>query len=183
MNTQKMKRLFPALAAILISMTLLFLACDKKEKSTGIGPTYGSTGNPNPNNQTVTGSTTFSNPATQNSQLQVSGGGWQDETCIATGSLVLKRSHTDGAKVSLTFASVPQTGTYAISTVAGSGACAMTIVDAPSQPKGIVWVGKSGSVNVTNAGGGITATFTNVVCTQQSFNFPQVVASGTVGCN
>ena len=164
----------------LIIVTGMF-SCEKK-KSTGIRPDYSATGNPNPNNQTVTGSSTFTNPATDNTSILIGDIGWTNLTCISTQSLTLK-GYYDKTDVTLSFASAATTNTYAISQLAGPGTCAMTIVNAPEQPAGTVWVAKTGSVVVINTPNSINAIFKNVVCTQKSFNFPTVTASGTLSCN
>jgi hypothetical protein len=162
-------------------ITLVIFSCEKKQ-SDGIAPTYGTTGNPHPNEQTVTGSTTYSNPATKNTALIVGGSGWSNPTCGSTKSVTLKgvSNETD---VTLSFATAIKSGTYAIATIPGSQACALTIVNAPDQPAGIIWYGKSGSVAVTTTSSSINAKFTNIVCTQKNFNFPVVSASGTLSCS
>ncbi len=168
-----------------LSLVLIagFLACEKK-KSTGITPTYGATGNPNPGDQTVTGTTTYSNPATENSSLFVGGSGWTNPTCGSTNSVILK-GFNGSIEVTLSFASSIRSGTYAIaSSPSGTTACALTILNAPNQPAGIVWYGKSGSIAVTTSSSAINANFINsVVCAQQNFNFPTVSVSGGLGCS
>src|SRR5687768_4317430 len=129
---------------------LAFFACEKK-KSEGIAPTYGATGNPNPNSQTVTGTTTHSNPATENTSMIVGGSGWTNPTCGSTFSITLK-GYNGSSDVTLSFASVIKTGNYVIAaTPSGTSSCAMTIVNAPNQPAGIVWYGKSGTVAVNSS--------------------------------
>jgi hypothetical protein len=58
----------------------------------------------------------------------------------------------------------------------------MTIVNAPNQPAGLTWYAKQGIVAVTTSTSNITAQFANIVCTQQTFNFPTVNATGTLSC-
>jgi hypothetical protein len=175
-----MKKSFVLFAALAIVLGFI-LSCEKKNNSNAIAPDYGATGNPYPNNQTVTGSTSFTNPATENTSLQVGGSGWSNYTCLTTGSLTL-RGYSGNTDVTLSFASAATSGTYAVSTQVASGVCAMTITNAPNQPAGTVWVGKSGIVTVITTTSSIRADFTNIVCTQQTFNFPNVSASGFLVC-
>jgi hypothetical protein len=168
--------------SLFLTSAVLFISCQKKE-STGIAPTYGTTGNPNPGNQTVTGSTTFSNPATENSSQPVGGPGWSNPTCGSTNSMTLK-GFSDDTDVTLNFAAPIKTGTYAVgSAPSGTVVCALTLVNAAGQPKGIIWYGRSGSVVVNTTSTSISAAFTNIVCTQQTFNYPQVIVSGNLGCS
>jgi hypothetical protein len=176
-----MKKSFVLLTSLLLVLIVSTVSCEKK-KSSGIKPDYSATGNPNPDLQTVTGTNTYTNPATQNSSILVGDIGWSNLTCISTNSLILKGEY-DKTKVILTFASVATTGTYAVSSTAGQGSCAMQIINAPSQPEGIVWVAKTGSVVVNTTSVSINAVFKNVICTQASFNFPTVNATGTLSCN
>ena len=175
------KRSFLILSALAIVM-FVGLACEKKGDKNAIQPDYSATGNPNPNNQTVTGAATFSNPAFQNTSIVIGNIGWSNLTCTSTGSTTLKGT-SGNTEVTLNFAGAATQGTYAITTMPATGACAMTIVNAPNQPAGIVWIGKSGSVVVNTSSTSINAFFTNVVCTQQTFNFPTVAASGTLSCS
>jgi hypothetical protein len=159
---------------------LLILSCDKKDPN-GIGPGYGTTGNPNPNNQTTTGSPTYSNPATENSPITIGGTGWTNPTCGTTNSLNLKG--VNGIiDVTLAFPSLIKAGVYTISQSGEANTCALTILNAPLQPAGIVWVGKSGLVTVTTSSTNIAANFSGIICTQQSFNYPTVTANGNLSC-
>lgn len=151
-------------------------------------PTYtqSSTGTGNPNlnggNQTTTGTATITNPATQNSSLLVGGSGWSNATCISTSSITLK--NINGATdVTLNFLSPPTSGTYVIAANPASQACALTVVNAPNQPAGVVWYGKTGEVVINTTATSIDASFSGILCTQQNFNFPTVGVSGTMGCN
>ncbi len=162
-------------------------SCKDKNSKNAITPDYGATGNPNPNNQTVTGSTTYTSPATQNTSFLVGDIGWSNPSCISTGSLSLRatKGNTD---VLLTFAAPPaSTGssTYAIGALPASGICAVTVINAPDQPAGVVWYGKSGTVVVTTNSTSINASLigSGIVCTQKDFNFPQVVITGGLGCS
>ncbi|PBQ33506.1 hypothetical protein CNR22_17560 [Sphingobacteriaceae bacterium] len=165
--------------AIVISFTF---SCKDKNSSSAIKPDYSATGNPYPNNQTVTGSTTFTSPATQNTSLLVGDIGWSNPTCASSQSLSLKGTK-DNIDVILVFNTAITSGTYAISQIPGSGTCQMTVLNAPNQPAGVYWIGKSGSVIVSTSSTSINANLINVVCTQKDFNFPQVTVTGVLGCN
>lgn len=164
-------------------MVIIGLSCEKKPgDKNAIRPEYGSTGNPNPNHQTVTGSTSYSNPATQNTSIEVGTVGWQNLTCASTNSATLK-ANSGNTQVTISFPGAVSNGTYMVATSPAPGACAMSIVNAPNQPAGIIWIGRSGTVVVNTTTASINAFFSGIVCTQQTFNFPTVVASGTVSCN
>jgi hypothetical protein len=125
---------------------------------------------------------TPTNPATQNTSLQVGGSGWLNANCSASSSLSLV-SINGQTNVYLNFGSAMTSGTYAISTGTFSpNTCQLTVTSAPNQPPTITWYGKTGSVIVNATSTGITATINNVICTQTSFNFPVVAVSGTMGC-
>jgi hypothetical protein len=175
-----MKKTFAILTSVIVILTVIS-SCEKKGSKDAIAPNYGATGNPNPNNQTVTGANSYSNPATQNTSILIGNFGWSNLTCSSTNSATLKGT-TGNTDVSLSFAGVALSGTYNIALVAGQNACAMTIVNAPNQPAGLIWYGKSGMVVVNQTSTSINAQFSNVVCTQQTFNFPTVNASGTLSC-
>ncbi|MBL7931801.1 MAG: hypothetical protein JNL60_07865 [Bacteroidia bacterium] len=167
---------------LMITAVLVTISCQKKNDSDAIAPTYGSTGNPYPNNQTVTGSTSFTNPATQNSSIDVGNSvGWTNPTCLTTGSITL-RAFKGSTEVVLTFAQPALTNTYSIGTPQGTVSCGIQINNAPNQPAGISWLGKSGNVIVQVSASNITAVLNNVVCTQSNFNFPTVLATGFVAC-
>lgn len=191
---------------ILSFFALLFCFCEKKKDNvatppsastntstttiTGtLGPIYfedttGITlGNPTATLVTVTGTSTNNlNPSSQNSSLQTGGAGWSNLTCASTNSLTLKtiNGNTD---VTITFSAPPTFGTYQVSQNLGAGLCSIIVNNAPSQPAGVVWYGKTGSVTVTSSTAGISGVFNNVSCVQQTFNFPQVTINGTLGCN
>lgn len=177
---------FKALGLTLIFSSLLLLACEKKDPSTGITPDYkqnsGTGGNPNQNNPTVTGTTTLTNPATENSSLLVGGSGWSNPTCPSTNSLALKGINGE-TQVTLSFASTIKTGTFLVGTVTSASVCALTIVNAPNQPVGVSWIGNGGQVVVNITGTSINATFTSIQCTQPTFIYPVVSASGTLSCS
>lgn len=177
-----MKKQF-VLFGVLITAIVVSFACQKKENSDAIAPTYGSTGNPYPNNQTVTGSTSFTNPATQNTSVDVgNSAGWTNPTCLTTGSITL-RAFKGSTEVVLSFAQIATTGTYNIASVAqGTVSCALQINNASDQPAGVSWFGKTGTVYVTVSPSNITAILNNCVCTQSNFNFPTVMATGFIAC-
>jgi hypothetical protein len=175
-----MKKLI-ALATVTV-LLIGYSSCRKKEESTAITPDYSATGNPNPGAQTVTGATSYSNPATKNSSILVGNSGWSNLTCPSTSSSTLRGS--DGSsEVVLNFSGAATTGVYAIALTPAAGACAMTLKNAPNQPAGIPWYAKSGNVTVSVTPSSINAYFSNIVCTQQSFNFPTVNATGTLSCS
>ena len=174
-----MKRHF-ALICLAIVLSVAFSCKDKNNKS-AISPDYGATGNPYPNNQTVTGSTSYTSPATKNTSFEVGNIGWSNPSCISTGSLAL-RATKDNIDVILTFGSIVTNGTYLISNTLGTGTCMLTIYNAPNQPAGVYWYAKSGSVIITITATSITANLSNVVCAQKEFNFPQVSITGVLAC-
>ncbi|MCC6371312.1 MAG: hypothetical protein IT236_09935 [Bacteroidia bacterium] len=179
-----MKRHIILFSTFMILAGISVLSCGKK-KSSGISPTYSTTagGNPNPNVPTVTGNATPTNPATENTFIQVGGSGWSNPTCGTTNSLSLK-GFNGSIDVTLSFASTIPVGsnTFAVGAAPGAGIVGLSILNAPNQPAGIVWYGKSGSVVVNATASNINANFNGVVCTQASFNFPSVTASGFLSC-
>ena len=179
-----MKKQVTVFAGLALILVFLALSCAKK-KSTGIAPGYkaenGTGGNPNANNPTVTGSTQSNNLATQNSNLVVGGSGWSNPTCGSTNSLTLKGINGN-INVTITFASIPTTNTFVVGTTGPNG-CNVTVNEAPNQPAGIVWIGKSGQVVVNVSASSINATLSNVQCVQQTFNYPVVSVSGVIGCS
>ena len=177
-----MKKQFLLISGFAIFLTLVLFSCQKKNDSSAITPGYGATGNPNPNNQTVTGATTYTSPATQNSSLLVGNSGWSNPTCSSSSSLILKGVNGD-ISVTLAFSSAATSGTYAVSQTPSTGACVLTVINAPNQPAGLVWVGKSGNVVVTTNSTSINAQLNGITCVQQSFQFPMVTVSGVIACS
>ena len=184
-----MKKYFIVATGLALTLTLVFIACTKKKDNKAITPTYkeeanGTGGNPTKNEVTVTGTATnITNPASSNSSIQTGGSGWSNPSCITTSSLSIKgvNGSTD---VTVNFAAPPTAGTYQVGANVGVGYCTVVVSNAPNQPGGIVWYGKTGSVSVTTPStGGIGATLNNVSCVQQTFNFPQVTVNGGIGCN
>jgi hypothetical protein len=176
-----------AISSITFFLAVMLFSCTKKTNDpNAISPNFkdnsGTGGNPNANNPTVTGSTVAANPATENSSLLVSGSGWTNPTCGSTNSLTLKGINGN-ISVTLSFATAPLTGTYSIGSTAGPGVCSMKVIDPPNQPAGIVWIGKSGVINVVTSASSINASFSSVRCTQESFSLPEVSVSGALGCS
>lgn len=176
----------------LIVVGLIFYACKKKDSKTcgdasAIKPSYktectGTGGNPNAGNATHTGSVPITNPASENSSLIAGGGGWLNPSCASTGGLILEGVN-GSTKVTLQFSQSPTTGNYNVSNISGPTNVAVTVLNAPNQPSGIVWYGKTGVVSVTSSTNAINATFSGIQCVQSNFNFPVVTVSGQVGCN
>ncbi|MBS1650396.1 MAG: hypothetical protein JSU07_00130 [Bacteroidetes bacterium] len=168
---------------------IIFFSCNKKNSDNSIAPTYrqnatGTGANPNVNVQTTTGTNTVVNPATNNSSINTGGSGWSNPTCASSSSLVIQ-GNNGSTQVTITFATPPSAGNYAVGQYASAGVCAVQAVNAPGQPANIVWYSKtnSGSVSVQTSTSGITAYVNNVQLVQQNFNFPAVTVSGTVSCN
>ncbi len=185
-----MKKNIFILAGTFAIASLIFVACKKKDDNT-IHPTYkedatGTASNPQPNNVTVTGTSTVTNPATENSSLYAGGAGWSNPTCITTNSLYLKGNSGD-TEVTLSFAVPPAVGTqtYNVGASPSLNSVSIIITKAPNQPAGIVWYGKSGVLTVSSSTSAVSAviTGTGVLCLQSTFNFPQVILTGLLGCN
>jgi len=186
-----MKKHIYTLTGIVAIASLVLFACKKKQDDT-IKPDYkedatGTASNPQPNNVTVTGTSTVTNPATQNSSIYVGNAGWSNLSCISTNSLSLK-SDNGTTQVTLNFVQPPAIGgpfTYQVASSPGIGVVAITITNAPNQPAGTVWYGRSGTISVSSTTSAVNAviTGTGVSCVQSTFNFPQVTLSGLLGCN
>src|SRR5436190_23518837 len=97
----------------MLFIACLIGACEKKNQDNAISPSYGATGNPNPGAQTVTGNTTPTNPATENTALSIGGPGWTNPTCGSTFSITLK-GFNGTTDVTLSFAKAMKTATYNI---------------------------------------------------------------------
>ena len=175
-----MKKQLILVTGVFVLISLCIASCGKK-KSDGIAPTYGSTGNPNPSNPTVTGNVTPTNPATDNSAVYVGGNGWSNPTCGTTNSIALK-AYNGTVDVTLAFSSAITSGTYAVGPSPAANVCALTILNPPNQPSGIVWYGRTGNIVVNTTSASINASFSGIVCTQANFNFPTVTANGFIGC-
>jgi len=185
------KLIFPA---FLMAFAIGITSCETLNDDNAITPTYkenstGTGANPNIGNVTVTGSATLTNPATQNSAIQVGGSGWSFDACVVNGT-VLKGTllGTDPlTEVTLTFGTAPAAGNYSLTNTAPSGnLCRIVINNSPGQPGGITWYSKSGLVtvttNTTTTPTTINASFCNVQCLQQTFLFPVVTACGYLVC-
>ncbi len=122
------------------------------------------------------------NPSTQNSSINIGGAGWYSASCASTNSLTLKAINGP-IDATIYFLFAPNSGTYAIAASPLPGACSLSILNAPNQPANVMWYGKTGQVVVNVTSGGISATLSNIQCTQQNFNFPVVVANGNISCN
>jgi len=163
-------------------------ACKDKTNGNAITPTYkensnGTGANPNIGNVTVTGKTEMSDPATENSSLQVGGSGWSYEACVNGGKTLIANLDGTTTKVQLNFSSVPLSGTYtAVMGTPGALQCQMIVKDAPGQPRDIFWYSKTGSVIVTNSGGTISVSYCNVQCLQLNYLFPVLTVCGYQVC-
>ncbi len=188
-----MKKLIFSSALLLAGISLfLVYSCDKDPNDpNAIQPTNkeestGTAANPNIGVVTVTGTSTLTNPATNNSSQCVNCGGWSFEGCVNSTSVTLTGHGPGGTTAVLSFAVPPPTvgiTIYNLSSGAPSGTtlARLTITDATGQPAGIVWTSKSGTAAVTGSAG-VVATFNNIQCLQTSFLFPVVTASGTLSC-
>ncbi|MFN8231298.1 MAG: hypothetical protein U0V03_10290 [Bacteroidia bacterium] len=172
-----------------VLLSVIIIACTKKKDNGAITPTYkeaagGTAGNPNVGNQTVTGTNTVTNPATSNSQLIAGGSGWLNSACVTSSSLSVKGTNGT-SNVTITFGTILPSGSTTLqvaSTPIGNSACSVVVDNAPNQPSGITWYGKSGTVIVQTNSTGINAQCIGVQCAQQNFNFPTVSVSGSVSC-
>ena len=199
------KFLYPSLLAVVASTLFFAYGCNDKNNpnnKNAIQGTYkeestGTAANPNIGVVTVTGTSTLTNPATQNTSIQVAGAGWSYDGCVNNTILIgtsALTAHNGSTQVNIVFGSqaiVPTAPTVQYTLTAGTpsaGQAKMTISNAPGQPDGIVWYSKSGLLTVTtvtsSVGGGsqTTASFNNVQCLQYSFLFPVVTASGAMVC-
>ncbi|MGZ3883532.1 MAG: hypothetical protein ACXVPQ_03145 [Bacteroidia bacterium] len=192
------KFVYPSLLALALACGVIIVSCDKdpnnansiqgtnKEQSTGTAA------NPNIGVVTVTGTSTLTNPATQNSALQVSGAGWSYDACTNTSTMTGSSSltgHNGSTNVNITFGGPPPIGPSTWTLTAGNpggGQARMMVTNAPSQPDGIIWYSKSGMLTVNtvtaSTGNQTTATFNNIQCLQYTFLFPVVTVSGALIC-
>ncbi len=185
------KLIFPT---CLMAFCIVMASCNDSKLNTpdAITPTYkenstGTGANPNIGNVTVTGSATLTNPATQNSALQVGGTGWSFDACVINGNVLTAHLAGTSTDVTLTFGTAPTAGSYSLTNTAPSGSlCRLVVNNAPGQPGGITWYSKSGLVTVTTNTTAtptiINASFCNVQCLQQTFLFPVVTACGYLVC-
>jgi hypothetical protein len=175
------KIILPAL--LVTGSILLVLNSCKLKNNDNITPTYknqstGTGANPNINVVTVTGTQTVTNPATQNSSIQVSSAGWTFDGCIPGGNTMT--AHNGSTTIKLIFGAPVTTGNFSFTSgTPGPGQVQMIIYGAPGQPAEVIWYSKSGSVTVT---AGFSATFSNINCLQKNYLFPVVTISGNVIC-
>lgn len=177
-----MKKTLYTTASLLFVIGIVIFSC-KKKASAGVSPTYGNTKNPTTTGQTVTGNTTYTNPATENTSLLV-GDQYLSKFCSLTNSLSIN-VEDKSVQVTVQFGTtIASGGTFAVASVpnATNQACAVTILNAPNQPSNVSWYGKTGEVIVTVNTNGIKASLKNVVCTQKTFNFPTVLVTGIASC-
>ena len=183
-----MKKLFfPTLLVGALSSLLIF-SCQEKNNN-NITPTYknqsGGTGaNPCINCITVTGTSTVTNPATQNTSFQVGGSvpGWSFDGCATSPNTLT--GHNGNTTVQLTFGGGTITnGNYTlVKSIPLAGQARMIVTNAPGQPDGIAWYSSGGTVSVVTTTAQTTANFTNIQCVQYSFLFPVVTVSGNLTC-
>lgn len=179
------KLLFPAL--LFGAVCSVFIISCKEKNNDSITPTYknqatGTGANPNINQITVTGTSTVTNPATQNTALQVTSAGWVFDGCATSPNTLTGRNGNTTVQLTFGGGSVA-TGTYALTpNIPVGGQARMIVTNAPGQPDGIAWYSKSGFVSVTTSTAGTQATFNNIQCLQYSFLFPVVTVSGNLTC-
>lgn len=184
-----MKKVFLSSLLVLGLSAIIIVSC-KEKNNNNITPTYknqstGTGANPNINVVTVTGTQTVTNPATQNSSIQVGGTspGWSFYGCAASPNTLT--GINGNAQVQILFGGAGLTiGTFAFTSgIPTSGQARMTIYNAPGQPDGITWYSKSGSVTTNTTTTGWQATFSNIQCLQLNYLFPVVSASGNLSCS
>ncbi|MBP7809486.1 MAG: hypothetical protein KA163_09350 [Bacteroidia bacterium] len=184
-----MKKIFLSSLLVLgLGASIIVVSC-KEKNNDNITPTYrnqstGTGANPCLPCVTVTGTTTVSNPATQNSSLLTGGSGWSYNACATSPNTLT--GFNGGTQVQILFGGGPIViGTYAFTSgIPTAGQARMTVTSAPGQPSDITWYSKSGSVTTNTTGtGGYTATYSNVGCVQLNYLFPMVSVTGTLICN
>ncbi len=178
------KLLIPALSLTVFSM-LVIVSC-KFKNNDNITPTYrnqatGTGANPNINVVTVTGTQTVTNMATQNSAIQAGRAGWVYESCLTNPNMLI--GHNGNITIQIIFNGGVTSGTFNLTpNTPNTNQAQMLIFNAPGQPEGITWYSTSGTVVVTPAGSGYSATFSNIPCLQYNFLFPVVTVSGNLIC-
>lgn len=176
-----MKKTLYTTASLLFVIGIIIFSC-KKKTSTGVSPGYGNSKNPTTTGQTVTGNTTYTNPATENTSVFI-GSGFRFKKCSETNSLSIITDKEISLQISVQFnTTIAKSGTFAVASIPSDQACAVTVLNAPNQPEGVLWYGQKGEVVVTVDASGIKANLKDVVCTQKTFNFPQVLVSGLTSC-
>jgi len=181
------KFLLPAL--LLTGLSVFVIVSCKDKNNNNITPTYknqstGTGANPNINVVTVTGTQTVTNPATQNSAIQVGGSvpGWSFDGCATSPNTLT--GHNNGCQIQLIFGGGTVTSmNYALTAgIPTAGQARMIVTQAPGQPSDVTWYSKSGMVTVVTSTAGTTASFSNIPCLQQNFLFPVVTVSGNLTC-
>jgi hypothetical protein len=149
-----------------------------------MGGSTGTSANPNINVVTVTGTSTLTNPATQNSMISVGNSlpGWSFDACATSPNTLT--GHNGSCTIQITFggSSIAAMNYAFTAGIPAAGQARMIITDAPGQPQGVVWYAKNGMVSVATGTSGTTASFSNIQCLQQNFLFPVVTASGNLSC-
>jgi hypothetical protein len=185
-----MKKIFLSSLLVLgLGASIIIVSC-KDKNNDNITPTYrnqstGTGANPCLPCVTVTGTTTVSNPATQNSSILVGGAGWNNDGCVAAGNVLTGYNGATQVQILFGGGPIPLTTTvYALTSgIPTAGQARMTISNAPGQPDGIVWYSKSGSVTTNSTStNGRTASYSNISCVQLNYLFPVVGATGTLVC-
>jgi hypothetical protein len=180
-----MKKIFFSALCFVAFSALLIVSC-KLKNNDKITPTYrnqstGTGANPNMNVVTVTGEVPVSNPATQNSSLQVSTAGWNFDS-YATHPTYFK-AQNGTTTIMIQFSGNITAGTFNLTAgPPGAGQARIIVYNAPGQPAEITWYSKSGTVTVTGTIPNFNATFSNVPCVQLNYLFPVVTVSGSVIC-
>lgn len=187
-----MKKLILSALSVLAVASIVFISCKPKNDNSAITPTYkdeatSTGGNPNTTNVTTTGTIATTSSANQNSSLPGIGGNssWVNPACGSPFPTHYTSTNlSTNTIVDIYFTTIPTTGSYAfVSSAAanGTGKAFMTITNPPGQPTGTVWYSSGGSASVT-VGANVNITFSSIACFQASSFFPQVTASGQVGC-
>lgn len=156
-------------------LSIYFISCVKKDQTSQFT---------NKNIVITTGKNTVVNPATQNSTLQIGGSipGWAFGGCTASNNTLTAWNGNTNVELVIG-GGTPVNGNYSlISGIPLTGQARIIITNAPGQPSGVKWYSKTGLITITTGTTGVTATFTNIQCTQTSFTFPIVTTTGTMSC-
>jgi len=190
-NLMKMKKLILAALAVVLTASTVFISCKSKNSSSAIAPKYkedagGTGGNPNTTQVTTTGNVSTTSSANQDSYLNVGGSTWSTPGCTPGQTTLTGSNGSTNTTVTMFFSAPPTNGTY--TTVASMGALAagkvfIQVSNPPSQPLGSIWNSTAAyNVVVTVTGSSISASFTDIPCTQSGISFPIVTINGNVGC-
>jgi hypothetical protein len=146
--------------------------------------TISTAANPNINIVTVTGTSTLTNPATQNSAVTVGTSlpGWTFNACATSPNTLT--GYNGSCQIQIVFGggTISPMNYAFTSGIPTAGQARMTVIDAPGQPTGVQWYSKNGIVSVATGTAGPVATFSNIQCLQQNFLFPIVTVSGNLVC-